>query len=202
MLITKKMTALLALASLSLSSLAFATEYAIDKDHTTIAFQVNHLLGKQKGQFDDFDGSFGFDPSSAAKAKVNFTIQAASIDTNNKKRDEHLRSPDFFNAEKFKTLAFDGKGLTPAGEKKYKLTGNLTIHGVTKEVTFDVDYLGNLKDPWGNNRAAFVAVTQISRKDFGLTWNKVLETGGLMVGDSVEITLNIEAIEKKPAKKM
>lgn len=192
----------MSLALISFSSVVLASEYSVDKDHTTIGFQVSHLLGKQKGQFDDFDGTFAFDPAQAASSKVKFTIQAASINTNSKKRDEHLRSPDFFNVDKFKTLSFESHDFAPAGDKKFKLTGNLTIHGVTKEVTFDVDYLGNLKDPWGNNRSAFVATTHINRKDYGLTWNKVLETGGLMVGEDVEITLNIEAVEKKPAKKM
>jgi polyisoprenoid-binding protein YceI len=178
---------------------AFSAEYAVDKDHTTIDFQVNHLLGKQRGQFDDFDGSFSFDPAHTNKSKVSFTIQAASIDTGNKKRDEHLRSPDFFNVEKFKTLSFRTTSFEAAGDKKFTLTGDLTIHGVTKKVVFNVDYLGNIKDPWGNNRAAFTAVTQINRKDFGLTWNKLLEAGGVMVGEDVEISINVEAIEKKAA---
>lgn len=189
----------IALAVSVCSVVASAAEYAIDKDHTTVAFQVNHLLGKQRGQFDDFDGAFDFD-AHPEKSKVSFTIQASSVDTGNKKRDEHLRSPDFFNVEKFKTLSFKSHSFTPAGEKKYKLMGDLTIHGVTKMVTFDVDYLGNIKDPWGNNRAAFTAVVKINRKDYGLTWNKVLETGGLMVGDEVEISVNLEGIEKKAAK--
>jgi polyisoprenoid-binding protein YceI len=173
----------------------------IDKDHTTVDFQVQHLLGKQRGQFDDFDGSFDFDPAHPSKSTVTFTIQAASVDTSNKKRDEHLRSQDFFNVEKFKTLTFKTTSFRAAGDKKFKLSGDLTIHGVTKPVVFDVDYLGNIKDPWGNNRAAFTAVTKISRKDYGLTWNKVLEAGGLMVGDEVEISINVEGIEKKAATK-
>jgi polyisoprenoid-binding protein YceI len=188
-------------ALLLISASVFASEYIVDKDHTTIGFQVTHLLGKQRGQFDDFDGSFAFDSAHPEKSKVSFTIQAASVDTSNKKRDEHLRSPDFFNTEKFKTLSFTTTSFEPAGDKKFKLSGDLTIHGVTKPVTFDVDYLGNIKDPWGNNRAAFTAIAHINRKDYGLTWNKVLEAGGLMVGEDVEISVNVEGIEKKAAAK-
>lgn len=176
---------------------AFSAEYSIDPDHSMLDFQVRHLLSKVSGRFKDFEGNFSFDERKPDFAKVKVTAKAASIDTSNEKRDTHLRSADFFDVEKFPALSFEGKKLTATGDKKFKFEGNLTIHGVTKLVTFDIDYLGADKDPAGKVRAGFTATTKINRKDYGLMWNKTLESGNLFVGDEVTITTDIEAVEKK-----
>lgn len=176
---------------------AFAAEFTIDQSHSHVGFKVRHLVSKVDGEFKDFDGAFTFDEKDADKAKVKFTAKATSINTGTAKRDEHLRSPDFFDVKKYPTLSFEGKKLETDGDKHYKLAGDLTIHGVTKPTTFDVDFGGVAKDPWGGTRAGFTATTKINRKDFGLTWNKALETGGLLVGDDVTIELNIEGVAKK-----
>ncbi len=194
----KKIIIVLALAFSLLPLQSYGAPYTVDKDHSSVEFRVRHMMiSKVSGEFKDYEGSFEFDEKKPANSKVKFTIQAASINTNHEKRDGHLKSADFFEVEKHPTLNFESKKVTSVGGKKYKLSGSLTIHGVIKEVTFQVEYMGSVKDPYGNQRAGFVANTKINRKDFGLTWNKTLETGGLIVGDEVEIQLNIEGIEKK-----
>lgn len=179
---------------------AHAAEYSVDKSHSRIGFQVRHLLSKVSGEFKEFEGEFAFDPEKLGSAKVNMNIKAPSINTNEAKRDDHLRAPDFLHTEKFPSIQFVGKKLTANGDKKYKLEGDFTLHGVTKPVTFDVEYLGSDKDPWGNQRAGFTATTVINRKDYGVQWNKVLESGRLLVGDEVTVNIEIEGIEK-PSKK-
>jgi len=137
------------------------------------------------------------DDADITKSKVDVTIDAASIDTANAKRDEHLRSPDFFDVAKYPTLKFVSTKVAKAGEGRLKVTGNLTIHGVTKEVVLDVEGPSPaVKDPWGNTKSGASATTKINRKDFGLTWNKALETGGMVVGEEVLITLEVELLKK------
>jgi len=125
---------------------------------------------------------------------VEFTIQATSIDTSEKDRDTHLRSADFFEVEKFQTLTFQSRSIARKGTNQFNLTGDLTMHGVTRQVSFDVEFLGKAKDPWGNERIAFEAETTINRKDYGLHWNAALETGGFLVGDDVKISLSLQAV--------
>jgi polyisoprenoid-binding protein YceI len=146
------------------------------------------------GRFDRFDGTIEFDPKDPKATVVRGTIESASIDTNHEKRDKHLRSADFFDVEKYPTLTFESTGVTHVNGKNGKLAGSLTIHGVTKPVVLDVTFLGRGKDPWGNVRAGFTATLNIDRKDFGLNWNKVLETGGVLVGDEVAIRIDAEGI--------
>jgi polyisoprenoid-binding protein YceI len=141
-----------------------------------------------------------FDPDYPEKAKVNAIAKVESIDTNEKKRDDHLRNEDFFDAKKHPTLSFVSKEVKPDGDKKYKVLGDLTMHGVTKPVTFDVEYLGETDDSWGNHRAGFIATTTVNRKDYGISWNKTADKGGFVLGDDVAINLNLEMVEKKAEK--
>jgi polyisoprenoid-binding protein YceI len=172
------------------------TTYNIDKAHSEATFQVRHLLTKVRGHFSDFEGTIEYDEQSPERSSVNVTIQAASIDTHERDRDTHLRSADFFDAEKFTALTFRSGTLTRTGDQRFDVTGDLTIRGVTRPVTFDVTFLGKAKDPWGNERIAFEAEAAINRKEYGLNWNAALETGGFLVGDEVKISLSVQAIPK------
>jgi len=184
-------------ALLAVSASAFGADYVVDNSHSHVGFTVRHIVSKVLGEFKDYEGSFVFDEKKPETSKVDFTIKTASINTNNEKRDEHLRSGDFFDAEKHPTLTFKNGKLTKAGKDKFKLAGDLTMRGVTKPVTFDVEYLGGGKDPWGNQKVGFSAKTKVKRTDYGMSFNKTLETGGVLVGEDVEIQLEIEANAKK-----
>ncbi len=181
--------------ALAFSTAAHAGNWKVDQSHTTVGFSVSHIFTSVQGRFDRFDGTIVFDPEKPESAIVRATVEAASINTNNAKRDKHLRSGDFFDVEKHPTLSFESTGgVTEMKENRGKLAGNLTIHGVTKPVVFDVTFRGQGKDPWGNVRAGFAASLSINRKDYGLNWNEVLETGGLLVGEEVEIRIDAEGI--------
>jgi polyisoprenoid-binding protein YceI len=171
-----------------------ARSYQIDKAHSEVTFQVRHLLTKVRGHFGDFTGVITVDEMNPANSRVDVTIQAASIGTNTVDRDNHLRSGDFFDVENYPTLTFKSASVTPRGGDWFDVVGDLTIHGVTRQITLPVNYLGNGKDPWGNERAAFEAEIAINRKDFNLNWNATLETGGFLVGDEVKISLSIQAV--------
>ena len=175
---------------------AFAATYQIDAEHSSVTFKIRHLFSNVQGTFNKFEGSFDFDAAQPEAAQTQATVQAASIDTNVAERDKHLQSPDFFDVAKFPTLTFKSTQFEKISDQKGKLSGNLTIHGVEKPVEFDVDILGEGKDPWGNVRAAFTATTKINRKDFGLNWNKAVEAGQLLVGEEVWITLDIEGLKQ------
>lgn len=176
------------------SSAAWAAHYNIDPDHTTVSFKIRHLLSYMQGRFNQFEGSFEYDPETPDTWKARMTVQAASIDTNVERRDQHLRAADFFDAGKFPALSFVSTEVTDVTPASAKLNGLLTLHGVEKPVTFDLQMHGAAKDPWGNTRSAFTATTTLNRKDFGLTWNKALETGRLLVGEEVIVTLEVEGI--------
>lgn len=188
----------LAAAALALlvSAPACADTWKVDKEHSSVSFKVKHLLSWTQGNFRDFEGSVDFDPANWEAASASGTIQAASIDTNNAKRDEHLKSADFFDTAKYPALTFKTTKVEKTGEKTGKVHGLLAIHGVEKPVVLDVEFLGVEKDPWGNVAAGFTATTSINRKDFGITWNQALDTGGLLVGEEVRITLDIAAVKK------
>lgn len=178
---------------------ATADTYKIDPDHSEVGFKIRHLtISNVTGNFTQFAGTFQYDPTDVKSSKVQAEITIPSIDTNQKKRDEHLKSPDFFDATKFPVMKFVSKSVEPTGDKSFKATGDLTIRDVTKPVTLDVIYQGAAKDPYGNDRTAFAATTTIDRQDFGLTYNKALEAGGLVVGNEVQISINVEGI-KQPA---
>jgi len=170
--------------------------FSVDKAHSETAFQVRHLVTRVRGRFNDFEGTIEVDEENPAGSSVEVTIQAASVDTSQPDRDAHLRSADFFSVEQFPTLSFKSTGVAARGSDTYQVTGDLTIHGVTRQVVVPVTFLGFAKDPWGNLRAGFEAELTINRKDYGLTWNAALETGGFLVGDEVKISLSVQAIAK------
>ena len=176
---------------------AGAATYTIDKDYSTVGFSIRHLFSKVGGSFNDFAGTFTYVPGQPEQWTAEATIQAASIDTNQAKRDAHLRSPDFFDVEPHPVITFKSAKVTDATPTSAKLHGELTMHGVTKPVVLDVVIHGEGKDPWGNVRAGFTGTTQVNRKDFGLTWNQTLETGQLLVGEEVDITLEMEGIAQQ-----
>ena len=165
----------------------------IDRSHSEVAFQVRHLLSKVRGRFNDFAGTIEFDPARPHDSRVEVVIQAASIDTGESARDNHLRTADFFEVEKFPTLTFKSTSVTPHGRDTYDVAGDLTIHGVTRRVTLPASYLGTAQDPWGTEKFVFEAELTLNRKDFGLLWNAALETGGFLVGDEVKVTLAVQA---------
>ena len=165
----------------------------IDRSHSDITFQVRHLLSKVRGRFNDFSGAIEFDPEQPNRSRVDVTIQAASIDTGEPDRDAHLRSADFFDVGTYPTLTFVSTSVTPRGGNDYDVTGNLTIHGVTRPVVLPAVFLGAATDPWGNTKLGFEAELTLNRKDFGLTWNAALETGGVLVGDDVKVSLSVQA---------
>lgn len=188
----------LALLSLLLARGAAAADYEIDGSHSAAQFSVRHLMiSNVKGEFGKTSGTVSYDGKDVKSVVADVSVDVASINTREPKRDEHLKSPDFFDVAKFPAMTFKSKKAEAAGQGAFKLTGDLTIHGVTKEVTFAVTGpTPETKDPWGNTRVGASATTTIDRKAFGLTWNKALETGGVLVGDEVAITLDLEAVKK------
>ena len=170
------------------------TTYAVDAAHSEATFTVRHLITKVRGHFAEFDGAIHFDAADPTRSDVTFTIKAASIDTNQKDRDAHLRSADFFEVETYPTITFRSTKIEAAGGDAYAVTGDFTIRDVTRSITLPVTFLGKAKDPWGNERIAFEAEYTINRKDYGLMWNAALETGGFLVGDDVKIALSVQAV--------
>ena len=184
----------LALAGLLAAPSAWATTYKIDADHSTVGFKIRHLFSNVQGSFDQYEGSFVYVPGHPEQWTATATIQTASINTKVAERDKHLRSKDFFEVATYPTITFKNTGVTDATETGAKLQGLLTIHGVEKPVVLDLTMHGEGKDPWGSVRSGFTATTTINRKDFGLTWNKAVETGQLLVGEEVAIVLEVEGV--------
>jgi polyisoprenoid-binding protein YceI len=169
--------------------------WSFDASHSSVGFSVRHLMiSKVRGHFNKWSGTFEYDPQNPSTAKLEVNIDAASIDTRDEKRDAHLRSPDFFDVENHPALTFKSTSVSGEGDELV-LNGELTIHGITKAVQLKVESLGTTKDPWGGTRAGFSATTSVNRKDFGLHWNMALETGGVVVGEKVEIAIEIEAVQ-------
>ena len=167
--------------------------WVIDKAHSKIGFAVTHLLITEvEGYFKDFDLTVLTNKADFVDAKIEFTAKTASIFTDNEKRDEHLRSDDFFNSEKFPEMKFVSKSFKKVGNNKYKLTGDLTIRDVTKSITLDVVYNGTIKDPWGNTKAGFNVTGQLNRFDYGLKWNALTELGGAVVDKIVKLRINVQ----------
>jgi polyisoprenoid-binding protein YceI len=152
------------------------------------------LLTKVRGRFSDFEGTLLFDEANPEKSSIDLTIQAASIDTNEPDRDKHLRSADFFAVEEFNTIAFKSKSITKRSAETYDVVGDLTMHGVTREITLPVAHLGAGKDPWGRDKIGFESESSLNRKDFGLSWNTALETGGFLIGDEVKVSVSIQGV--------
>jgi polyisoprenoid-binding protein YceI len=172
------------------------TTWTIDTAHSTVEFAVKHMMFTTvKGHFSDVKGSIEFDPEDPTAGKADITIAAASIDSRDAQRDAHLRSADFLDVEKFPTLTFRSTKAvgTPT---QFTLTGDLTIRGITRPITLVVTFTGSGKDPWGGERAGFSATGKLNRKEFGLTWNAALETGGVLVGDEVKIAIDVQLVKK------
>jgi len=186
-----------------ISAGAFAADsFVIDKNHSEAIFQVRHMVSRVSGRFDDFGGTINVDRANPSVSSVEFTIKAPSIDTGVADRDKHLRSADFFDAEKYPEISFKSTSIKPSGKKDvYDVTGAFTMHGVSKTITLPVEFLGFIKDPRGNERAGFSAHTTLNRKDYGIIWNRALDNGGTLLSDDVDVTVNIEAAKSMAAVK-
>jgi polyisoprenoid-binding protein YceI len=187
-----------ALALAAATATATPVAYQIDKVHSDVGFKVRHLFSKTPGRFSDFSGTIMLDEKNMSASSVDVTIQTASIQTNNERRDKHLRSDDFFNAEKFPAITFKSMKITPVEGNKFKVDGNLTIRDVTKPVTLDAELVGMGAVGMMGSRAGFQASTSINRKDYGVLWNKTLDNGGTMLDDIVYISLDVEAVKDEP----
>ena len=182
----------------ALPARAASDSWTIDKEHSTVSFQVRHFLTKVRGQFDAFQGTVQMDPQHPETGAVEFSIDAKSIDTDAPKRDEHLRSPDFFDVANNPQITFKSKKVVPLAAGRFAVAGTLTMRGISREVTLPVEVLGTTKDPWGNVRAGFATALTLNRKDYGINWNKALDEGGYVLGEDVEIDIQLEAIQQKP----
>ena len=173
------------------------TKWIVDPTHSAIEFSVKHMMiAKVKGSFNKFEASILANPSDLTTAEIDFTVDVASIDTRNADRDNHLRSADFFDVEKNPTLTFKSTKIVKTDEDEYDVTGNVTLNGVTQEETFSITFEGQGKDPWGNEKAGFSGKGKVKRSDYGLTYNAALETGGVLIGDQITLTIEIEVAKE------
>mgnify|MGYP001231150350 CR=1 FL=1 len=171
--------------------------WQIDYAHSHIYFTARHMMiSKVRGRFEKWEGSIAFNEEKPEETAVHVTVDVASVNTREQQRDDHLRSPDFFNAAEFPTMTFKSTRVERTGEDTAKLVGDLTIRGVTKEIVLDVEYAGQAKSPWGTFSAGFSASGSLNRKDWGLTWNQALETGGMLVGDKISIEVELELVKQ------
>jgi len=188
-------------ASIVLSlSVPRAAIWEFDPAHSAASFSVRHLMiSNVRGEFHNLAGTVEWDEKSPASIKIDASIDVSTVDTRDAKRDGHLKSPDFLDAEKSPKMTFRSKSATSSGPNRYKVVGDLTIRGVTKEVALDVEVTPPIKDPWGNSKFGATATTKINRQDFGVKWNMALDSGGVVVGDEVSITIDAELQQKKAA---
>ncbi|WP_077214385.1 YceI family protein [Bacillus dakarensis] len=169
------------------------TKWAVDTVHSSVDFSVKHMMiANVKGTFKNFDAAIEADPTDLTSAVIEFSIETASVDTRNEDRDNHLRSADFFDAENYPKMTFKSTSIAKTDDGEYDVTGDFTIRDVTKPQTFKVTYEGSGKDPWGNEKVGFGVEGVINRSEYGLTWNAALETGGVLVGDKVKISLDVQ----------
>lgn len=174
--------------------------WQLDKAHSSINFSVRHMMiSTVRGRFEDFDGTFEINEADPSQSKIEVEIQTASINTKEAQRDGHLISPDFFDAEKYPVMTFKSKRVEKVDNQNVRLVGDLTIKDITKEVVLAVEYAGQAKSPWGTVNAGFTGHTKISRKEWGLTWNVALETGGVLVGDEITISIELELVKQPEA---
>ncbi len=187
-----------ATAALGFPVVGRAATWDIDPAHTSVQFAVRHLMvSNVRGEFGKVSGTVQADDADVTKSKIEAVIDAASINTRIEKRDQHLKSPDFLDVAKYPTITFRSKKIEKTGDGTYRVTGDLTLHGVTREATLDVEgATPEMKDPWGKMRAGAQATARINRKDFGITWNQKLDAGGVAVGDDVSITIDVEATKQ------
>jgi len=188
----KRNTIVLSLVLLVTAGIAHAGSFTIDQAHSDVSFKVRHLVSKTSGQFTDFNGTIVADFEKLDASSVVFTIKTASIDTENEDRDKHLQSEDFFDVATYPEITFVSSKITKSGENTFAVTGTLTMHGVAKTVTLPITFLGEAASPWGGKVAGFEISTTIDRKDYGIVWNKALDAGGMILGDEVEISINLE----------
>jgi len=188
-----------AVALMAVTPALAAETYTVDKSHATVLFQVRHFMTEVTGKFKEVEGTIRIDRERPENSSVEFTIQATSIDTSEPKRDEHLRSADFFDAATHPAITFKSTSVRPTGKDTYDVTGDLTMRGVTKRITLPVTVLGELTDPWGNRRIGFATSTTINRQEYGVSWNKVLDQGGFMLSDDVKVSINLEAVRPQVA---
>lgn len=190
---------LLTIFSLVIATIGFSqsTEWKIDHSHSNVTFEITHMVvATVTGKFEQFDGTIKSDADDFTDASINFQIETASINTNNEKRDDHLRNDDFFDADNNPYITFRGKKMEKKSGNNFSLTGDLTMNNVAREVELDVRFNGTIKDPWGGTRAGFRVTGELNRYDFDLTWNNTLEAGGLLVGENVELRVNLELIKQ------
>jgi polyisoprenoid-binding protein YceI len=174
--------------------------WQIDPAHSQIQFSVRHMMiSNVRGRFENFTGAIEFDEKSSSHSQVEVQIETASINTREPKRDDHLKSPDFLNAEKYPHLSFKSKRIEKIDDSHARVIGDLTIRDVTKEVTLEVEYAGQAKSPWSTVSAGFSATAKINRKDWGLTWNQALETGGVLVGEEINVNIDLEIVKQAEA---
>jgi polyisoprenoid-binding protein YceI len=188
----------LATLLITISTLTFSqTTWTVDKSHSKVGFSVSHLvITDVDGFFKDYDAQISSNGDDFSTANIELKVNTSSIFTDNEKRDDHLRSDDFFNSEKYPKMTFKGKSMKKVGDKKYKLTGDFTIRDVTKQITLDVTYNGMVKDPWGNTKAGFKITGEIDRFDYNLKWDKAIEAGSLVVGKDVELVIDLQLVKK------
>ncbi|MDI6766780.1 MAG: YceI family protein [Bacteroidota bacterium] len=174
------------------------TIWMVDNAHSMVKFNISHMvIAEVSGRFTDFDVTLTHKKDDFTDGKLNATIKVTSINTDNEGRDKHLRSADFFDAEKYPVITFISKSFEKTGKNTYKISGDLTMHDTIKTVVLDAKFNGTVNDPWGNTKAGFKATTTINRKEFGIVYNKALETGGLLIGEDVEVVINIELTKEK-----
>ncbi|GAB4191862.1 MAG: YceI family protein [Calditrichia bacterium] len=182
---------------LAFSAIFAQNKYSFDLSHSALGFEVKHMvISTVDGKFKKFDGSLEFDGKDPLNIKVNVAVDMNSIDTDEEKRDGHLKSPDFFDVANYPTATFVSKKVVKKNDK-YEMIGDLTLKGVTKEIAIPFAFNGSITDPWGNTRVGFEGSTVINRKDFGVTWNKTMDNGGLVVGNEVKLKIHLEAILQK-----
>jgi polyisoprenoid-binding protein YceI len=192
-------TAIAFVLTLAASAALAQDVYNVDKTHSEVTFRVRHFVSKVSGRFDDFSGTISIVPGKPAASSVEFAIKAASINTANPARDNHLRSADFFDVEKNPEITFKSTKIAPVDAATFNVTGIFTMHGLAREITIPVGFGGTVTDQRGTEKAGFSLTSKLNRKDYGIVWNQTLDSGGVMLGDEVEITVNIEANKKKPA---
>ncbi|HEY3215341.1 MAG TPA: YceI family protein [Candidatus Eisenbacteria bacterium] len=185
--------------SIAVATAASPETYVVDKTHSEVSFQVRHMLSKTRGRFTDFEGVIQVDAIHPESSSVEFRVRSASVDSDLEQRDQHLRSADFFDAERHPEVVFRSDRVRPLGEDRYEVTGTLSLRGVVKRITLPVSYLGAARDPWGGNRAGFSTSITLNRKDFGMVWNQALDHGGFVLGDQVWVTIELEAIRQSLA---
>jgi polyisoprenoid-binding protein YceI len=193
----KKIIAIIMTATTSLVAPAQTTQWAYDASHAKVGFSISHFgISETEGKFTQFHGLVLSDKSDFSDARIDITIDVNSINTEDAQRDAHLKSKDFFDIEKYPTIHFSSKSIEPVGVHAYKITGNITMHGVTREITLDAIYKGTVVDPFKNTKAGFKITGAIDRTQFGLVWNGTLAAGGLLVGNTVNLDINIELLKK------